>query len=185
MHATRKLWTWLGLICVLSFAVLGWVGTEIYVAAPPIPNKIVTSQGDVLYSAEQIQRGQQAWLSAGGQQLGSVWGHGSYVAPDWSADWLHREALALRELWAQQERGLAYAQLNAGAQADLNARLKTELRHNGYDKQTDTITLSPQRAQAVREVAAHFTGLFGDEPKLDKLREQYAMTSGLLPDAAD
>ena len=185
MHATRKLWTWLGLICALSFAVLGWVGTEIYVAAPPIPQKIVSSQGEVLYTAEQIQRGQQAWLSAGGQQLGSVWGHGSYVAPDWSADWLHREALALRELWAQQEHGLAYAQLSAGAQADLNARLKTEMRRNGYDRQTDTITLSPQRAQAVREVAAHFTGLFGDAPKLDKLREQYAMNSGSLPDAAD
>ncbi|MFA5912736.1 MAG: nitric-oxide reductase large subunit [Burkholderiales bacterium] len=185
MHATRKLWTWLGLICALSFAVLGWVGTEIYVAAPPIPQKIVSSQGEVLYTAEQIQRGQQAWLSAGGQQLGSVWGHGSYVAPDWSADWLHREALALRELWAQQEHGPAYAQLGAGAQADLNARLKTEMRRNGYDKQSDTITLSPQRAQAVREVAAHYTGLFGDEPKLDKLREQYAMNSGSLPDAAD
>jgi nitric oxide reductase large subunit len=28
-------------------------------------------------------------------QQGSVWGHGSYLAPDWSADWLHREAVAL------------------------------------------------------------------------------------------
>jgi nitric oxide reductase subunit B len=185
MHASRKLWIWLGLICALSFAVLGWVGTEIYVAAPPIPHKIVSSQGEVLYTAEQIQRGQQAWLSAGGQQLGSVWGHGSYVAPDWSADWLHREALALRESWAQQEHGVAYAQLGAGAQADLNARLKTEMRRNSYDEQTDTITLSQDRAQAVREVAAHYTGLFGDEPKLDKLREQYAMNSGSLPDPAD
>ena len=185
MHASRKLWIWLGLICALSFAVLGWVGTEIYVAAPPIPQKIVSSQGEVLYTAEQIQRGQQAWLSAGGQQLGSVWGHGSYVAPDWSADWLHREALALRESWAQQQHGLAYAQLGAGAQADLNARLKTEMRRNSYDKKTDTITLSQDRAQAVRQVAAHYIGLFGDEPKLDKLREQYAMNSGSLPDPAD
>ncbi len=185
MHASRKLWTWLGLICVLSFGVLGWVGTEIYVAAPPIPKTIIDSQGDVLYTAEQIQRGQQAWLSAGGQQLGSVWGHGSYVAPDWSADWLHREALALRDRWAQQEHGLAYAQLGSGAQADLNARLKEELRRNTYDKQTDTITLSKERAQAVQQVATHYTGLFGDEPKLDKLREQYAMNSGSLQDPAD
>src|SRR5665647_2263035 len=185
MHASRKLWTWLGLICVLSFAVLGWVGTEIYVAAPPIPKQIVDSQGGVLYSSEQIQRGQQAWLSAGGQQLGSVWGHGSYVAPDWSADWLHREALALRELWSQREHGLAYDQLGAGAQATLDVRLKAEMRHNGYDKQTDTITLSKERAQAVEDVAAHYTGLFGDEQKLDKLREQYAMNPGSLPDPAD
>ncbi len=185
MHASRKLWTWLGLICALSFAVLGWVGTEIYVAAPPIPQKIVSSQGDVLYSAEQVQRGQQAWLAAGGQQLGSVWGHGSYVAPDWSADWLHREALALRELWAQKGYGMAFERLGAGAQADLSARLKAEMRRNTYDKQSDTITLSQERAQAVREVAAHYNGLFGDEQNLDKLREQYAMNSGALPDPAD
>ncbi|MHB8824611.1 MAG: hypothetical protein ACYC5T_07210, partial [Thiobacillus sp.] len=72
MKSTRKLWTWLAIICVLSFAVLGWVGTEIYVKAPPIPQKVVSANGDVLYTADQVQHGQQAWLSAGGQQLGSV-----------------------------------------------------------------------------------------------------------------
>jgi nitric oxide reductase subunit B len=184
MHASRKLWTWLGLICVLSFAVLGWVGTEIYVAAPPIPQKIISTQGDVLYSSEQIQRGQQAWLAAGGQQLGSVWGHGSYVAPDWSADWLHREALALRELWAQREHGGAFERLGVGEQANLNARLKAEMRHNGYDKQTDTITC-PTSGAGGAGVATHYVGLFGDEQKLDKLREQYAMNPGSLPDPAD
>jgi nitric oxide reductase subunit B len=80
MHATRKLWTWLAAICVLSFAVLGWVGTDIYVKAPPIPQQVVSAKGEVLFSGEQIQHGQEAWLSAGGQQLGSVWGHGSYLA---------------------------------------------------------------------------------------------------------
>jgi nitric oxide reductase subunit B len=100
MHNTRKLWIWLALICVLSFAALGWVGREIFVHAPPIPTQVVSSDGQVLFSEGQVQRGQQSWLSAGGQQLGSVWGHGSYLAPDWSADWLHREALALRAIWA-------------------------------------------------------------------------------------
>jgi len=185
MHASRKLWTWLALICALSFAVLGWVGTEIYVAAPPIPDKVVDSRGDTLFTAAQIQRGQQAWLAAGGQQLGSVWGHGSYVAPDWSADWLHREALALRELWAQKGYGLTFERLGAGAQADLSARLQTEMRRNTYDPQSRTITLSNERAQAAEQVAAHYAGLFGDEGKLDRLREKYAMNSGSLPDPAD
>ena len=124
MHATRKLWTWLAVICVMSFAVLGWVGTEIYLTAPPIPKQVISTKGKVLFSDGQVQRGQQAWLSAGGQQLGSVWGHGSYVAPDWSADWLHREALALRSLWAQREFGQPYEALSVGQQGELNARLK-------------------------------------------------------------
>ena len=97
MRPTRRLWQLLAVVFVLSFAVLGWIGREIYLAAPPIPATVATTTGEVLFTGEDIRRGQQAWLSAGGQQLGSVWGHGSYVAPDWSADWLHREALELRD----------------------------------------------------------------------------------------
>jgi nitric oxide reductase subunit B len=185
MHATRKLWTWLAVICVLSFSVLGWVGTEIYLSAPPIPLQVVSSGGAVLFSEGQVQRGQEAWLSAGGQQLGTVWGHGSYVAPDWSADWLHREALALRDIWAQRDFGKPYEALSIGQQGELNARLKNEMRHNGYDARTGTITLSPERSEAVRQVSKHYTDLFGDAPALDKLRAQYAMNAGSLPDPED
>jgi nitric oxide reductase subunit B len=96
MKSAHTLWRWLGLIFVLSFGALGYLGWQIYLSAPPIPKQVVTSDGDVLYTGEQIQLGQQAWPSAGGQQLGTVWGHGAYVAPDWSADWLHREAMTLQ-----------------------------------------------------------------------------------------
>ena len=185
MHATRKLWTWLGVICLMSFAVLGWVGTEIYQTAPPIPKQVISSRGEVLFSEGQVQRGQEAWLSAGGQQLGSVWGHGSYLAPDWSADWLHREALALRSIWAKGEFGKKFEELNVGKQGELNARLKSEMRGNTYDAATGAITVSPERAQAIAQVGKHYTDLFGDAPSLDKLREQYAMRSGSLTDAAD
>ena len=185
MHATRKLWTWLAVICVLSFAALGWVGTEIYVSAPPIPKAVVSSSGDTLFADGSVQRGQEAWLSAGGQQLGSVWGHGSYLAPDWSADWLHREAVALREIRAQQRHGTAYAGLQAGQQAALDAELKAEMRRNTHDAATNVITLSAERAEAVRAVARHYADLFGDEATLAGLREQYAMLPGTLKLAED
>ena len=185
MHSTRKLWTWLAVICVLSFAILAWVGTEIYQTAPPIPNKVVSTDGKILFEEGQVQRGQEAWLSAGGQQLGTVWGHGSYVAPDWSADWLHREAEALRSIWAKKEFGKTVEQLSVGQQSELNGRLKVEMRRNTYDAATGVVTLSPERAAAVAEVTRHYVSLFGSDPSLDKLREQYAMNAGLLPDQAD
>ncbi|OGB21057.1 MAG: nitric oxide reductase large subunit [Burkholderiales bacterium RIFCSPLOWO2_02_FULL_57_36] len=185
MHATRKLWTWLAVICVLSFSVLGWVGTEIYLQAPPIPKQVISSMGEVLYSEGQVQRGQQAWLAAGGQQVGSVWGHGSYLAPDWSADWLHREALALREIWAKRDFGKSYAEIGVGPQAQLDGLLKVEMRRNTYDAQTGQITLSAERAQAVQETAAHYAALFGDTISHNALREQYAMKSGSLADPAE
>jgi len=185
MHATRKLWTWLAIICALSFAVLGWVGKEIYLAAPPIPKSIISTDGEQLFGPGQVDRGQQAWLSAGGQQLGTVWGHGSYVAPDWSADWLHREALELRQIWAQRDYHANFDELNSVTQAALNARLKDELRHNSYDEKTGAIVLSADRAAAVRAVAAHYTGLFGDARSLDDLRTKYAMNANSITDPED
>src|SRR3546814_8797019 len=79
------------------------------------------------------------------QQLGAVWGHGSYLAPDWSADWLHRESIALRDIFAQRDFHKAFDQLSIGQKADVHAQLKAEMRTNTYDAATGTITLSTER----------------------------------------
>lgn len=185
MHSTRKLWRWLAIMFFASFAVLGWLGREIYLAAPPIPQQVVTSDGRVIFTAEQIERGKEAWLQAGGQQMGTVWGHGSYIAPDWSADWLHREALALRDVWAKQQNQSSFDALDTEGQGAISARLKSVLRGNTYDPATGTLTVSPDRAQAIEEVARHYESLFGNDPALDKLREQYAMVTGSLKEPQD
>jgi len=182
---TRKLWQWLGLVFVLSFAALGWLGREIYLAAPPIPAAVKTIEGETLYTGDQIRYGQQAWLSAGGQQLGTVWGHGSYVAPDWSADWLHREAIAYRDLVAQRLHSRAFDTLSSTERAGVEAQVKDELRRNTYDATTGVLVVSVERARAIAVVVRHYEGVFGDEPTLAKLREQYAMTDNTLPRAED
>lgn len=184
MQPTRNLWRWLAVVFFLSFAALGWLGREIYLAAPPIP-KVVTPDGAVLFTKEQLQDGQRAWLAAGGQQLGTVWGHGSYVAPDWSADWLHREAVALRDLVAARLYNVAFAMLQPHQQASVDEIVKTQMRANTYDAATDTLTISHERAAAISLVKKHYEGLFGTDASLDKLREQYAMMPDALPRAED
>jgi nitric oxide reductase subunit B len=185
MHATRKLWTWLAIICTLSFAALGWIGREIYLQAPPIPLQVRSTNGTVIFDDMHIKHGQQAWLAAGGQQLGTVWGHGSYLAPDWSADWLHREALALQDLIAARDHGKNYVDLDPVLRAGVDVKVKAELRTNTHDAATNTLVLSEIRAAAVRQTAKHFNDLFGNAAALDALREQYAMTPNALPDAKD
>src|SRR3546814_10941456 len=73
---------------------LGISGVEVYRKAPPIPAQVVAASGEVLMTKGDIMAGQAAWQSHGGMQLGSIWGHGAYQAPDWSADWLPRELTA-------------------------------------------------------------------------------------------
>jgi nitric oxide reductase subunit B len=180
---TRRLWLVLALTMAVCFTALGLMGREIHRQAPPIPTAVVDTSGRTLLTGAQIQEGQLAWESTGGQQVGSIWGHGAYVAPDWSADQLHREATALLDMWAKREHGLAYAKLGAEAQAGLKARLKTELRTNTYDPKTGIITVSADRAAAMAQVRAHYDALLSNAPELEKLREQYAIANNAVPDA--
>ncbi len=184
MKSNHRLWRWLGLIFVLSFGALGFIGYQIYLTAPPSPKAVVAEDGSTLFTGDQIQAGQQAWLAAGGQQLGTVWGHGSYVAPDWSADWLHREALALQTLRTQQQT-TALAGPTVAERAAIAATLKDEMRRNRFDETSGVLTVTRERAHAIRTTAAHFETLFGSDPSLAALREQYAMADGALPKAED
>ena len=58
MNSTHRLWRWLGIVCILSFAALGYLGWQIYLTAPPIPKAVVSEQGEVLFTRDDIQHGQ-------------------------------------------------------------------------------------------------------------------------------
>ncbi|ASR42325.1 nitric oxide reductase large subunit [Xanthomonas citri pv. mangiferaeindicae] len=185
MSSTRKLWIGLTALLLASFAVLLWVGSEVHRKAPPMPDKVVTVDGEVLFTRADIETGRQVWQSIGGQQLGSIWGHGAYVAPDWGADWLHREAEAVLDLWARREHGVdSYKQLDEPTQAAYAKRVQALLRRNTWDESAGTITIERDRAEAMALVGAHYIDLFGNEPATAELREAYAMRNDTVPDAA-
>jgi nitric oxide reductase subunit B len=173
---TRRLWILLIVSLLGAFGVLGFFGREVYRQAPPIPDRIVVEgEGTTVATKDTILLGQQVWQSIGGQQVGSIWGHGAYQAPDWSADWLHREALALLVIYAEGEHNKSFDDHSAAEQGALKARLVAELRTNTFDPQTGTVTVSPERAEAIRRVGNHYAALFGEDAKLADLRESYAL----------
>ena len=77
MSTTRRLWLSLGSLLVLGFGVLLWMGGEIHRQAPPMPEAVLTERGETVYTRADIELGRQVWQSIGGQQLGSIWGHGA------------------------------------------------------------------------------------------------------------
>ena len=174
----KKLWLILGAVCLLSFGVLGFIGAEIFRQAPPIPNQVLTTDGKVLIAPEQISDGQNVWQSMGGMEVGSIWGHGSYVAPDWTADYIHREAVFILDKWAGQESGQSYGALSKEQQASLKARLQEILRKNTYDPATGNLMIDPIRAEAFEENLAHYTSVFADG------RTEYAIQRGAQQDQA-
>lgn len=183
MSTTRRLWLSLGTLLVAGFGVLLWMGGEIFRQAPPMPERVVTERGDIVYTRADIELGRQVWQSIGGQQLGSIWGHGALVAPDWSADWLHRETMAWLDLRARAKDGIAYADLDPAAQAGIQAGLRPQIRRNTYDAASSLIVIPVERAQAIAQVAAHYTSLFSNDPATHALRVGYAMRENTVPDA--
>lgn len=156
----RKLWLIFIAIFVFSFAILGWVGTEIFRQAPPIPREVVTTEGQVLIAAEEISNGQNVWQAMGGMESGSIWGHGSYVAPDWSADYLHREALFILNEWSNKDFSDDYDNLTSEQKAVLRQRLQDTVRNNNYDESTGRLTIEPVRARAFEDNLKHYTDVF-------------------------
>ena len=177
------LWATLIVVVVGSFAALLYFGGEVYQMAPPIPEAVASSDGEVIFTGDDLRLGQDVWRSIGGHELGSIWGHGAYTAPDWTADWVHREAVWLLEHWAQADYRSSFESLPSEQAAALTVRLQDEVRTNTYDDATGQITVSPLRAEAIRAVQSHYTALFGDDPELDHLRESYAMPRSVIPDA--
>lgn len=178
----RKLWVAFIGVIVISFAVLLYFGREIYRDAPPVPKQVVTTGGTVVMTSQQIKDGQNVWQSMGGQEVGTVWGHGSYVAPDWTADWLHRESMYILNYWSNSEYGRQFENLSAENQAQLKARLQEQVRKNTYDPETGDLVISPLRAQAYQDISQHYNKLFTDDPSLDKLRDAYAIPPNVIKD---
>lgn len=177
----RGLWYGFIFVIITSFAVLGYYGGEIYREAPPVPDRVIVD-GQTLMTGQDIKDGQNVWQSAGGQQLGSVWGHGAYVAPDWSADWLHHEAVYMLNRWSESDFGSSYDELDEERQAQLRARLQKQLRENTYNPDDRTLTVSSLRADAIRANSAYYASLFTDDPEFAELREQYAIPANTIKD---
>ncbi len=179
----RRLWTIFGVSLAVMFGVLLLVGGLSFREAPPLPDKVVVVENgaeDVVFTAADIHKGRDIWRRLGGMELGSVWGHGAYLAPDWTADVLHREAEAMAD---------ADGRLHALTEAERAARLAAlaaEFRRNTYDK--GVIVISPERRRAIETVIAHYQALFGgagDGPEAHALREAYAIPDKPLGNAPE
>ena len=174
----RRIWIGFVVVMGVSFAILGFVGSRVYQLAPPIPDRVVAAGGHDVFGAGDVAAGQDVWRSFGGMELGSIWGHGAYVAPDWTADWLHRELIAMLDRWAGAMGIADYDRAAPEVQAALRERLTREYRTNTYDPATGAITVSADRAAAIETTIAYYTNLFAQG------RDQYALPRGTVVEPA-
>ncbi len=156
--------TWVqvtALVLLVGLAILGFLGYRAYTADPPIAGQVRTEAGRVVYTGGDVTAGQKLFLGKGLMEYGSIFGHGAYLGPDFTADYLHRAALiATREY---------------GGEASDAARQKViaDFKTNRYDAKSDTVTVTDAQATAFDELVTHYAAYFGPE----------SASKGLLPKA--
>ncbi len=160
------------LVMVLGFTGLITITTLAYHNAPPIPVQVVDAQGATLFTRDDISEGQAVFLRYGLMANGSIWGHGAYLGPDYSADALHRMGEDTAEAIAQQQYQQPLSALTRLQQAAVHAETTVVLKTNRYDAATEILHLTPPEAEAYHQQISYWTGYFRDP----------ARNGGLKPD---
>src|SRR5215217_9669027 len=133
------------LVVLFGFFVLGLLAYRTYDAKPPIPDRVVDPQGQVLYTKDDVSKGQKVFLHNGLMEYGSAFGHGAYLGPDFTADYLRRSSAFVRRSYG-------------GARSDSAARRTiTALRTNRYDEDAQTLTLTARQVDAFRRLVPHYS----------------------------
>ena len=184
MGEYKKYWIAVVAVLIIGFSILGYLGTDVYHQAPPVPTAYVSQDGQVLFTKEDILHGQSAWQSTGGQSVGTVLGHGAYQAPDWTADWLHKEVSVMFDIKSQEAFGVLYDQLGPVQQAAVKEVVKKEYLGSAV-REDGTVVLSPERITAMNLTGRYFVELYGDNPDLTLTRDHFAMKDNTLPELQD
>lgn len=155
------------LVMIFGFFVMGILVYRTYTASMPMPDKVVTQSGEVLFTGEQITRGQEIYQARGLHEYGSVVGHGAYLGPDYTADYLRRATDDVA------------AQLRAGGLADTHDTVVKEFRTNRYDSDTRTLVFTDAQAVAFDRIANHYAEYFGEDST------KYGLRPKLITDPAE
>jgi nitric oxide reductase subunit B len=149
------------LVVVCGFFVLGLLAYRTYMAHPPVPSRVVDPSGKTLFTGDQISHGQRVFLNNGLMEYGSAFGHGAYLGPDYTADYLRRASNIVRDIYG-------------GPASDAAARRTIrDFRTNRYDGRTHVLQFSQAQSTAFHRLVPYYSGFFSDP----------STEHGLKPDA--
>jgi nitric oxide reductase subunit B len=148
------------IVMVLGFTGLLSITMLAYRHAPPIPARVMDAQGITLFSGDDISEGQAVFLKYGLMANGSIWGHGAYLGPDYSAEALHRMGEDTAEAIAHQRYQQPLAALTPSQQAAVQTETTISLKTNRYDAATETLHLTAPETAAYRQQIHYWTEYF-------------------------
>src|SRR5215831_13236658 len=143
-----------------GFAVLILLTAKAYQNAPPIPDRFVDPAGAAVFTADDVIAGQQVFLKHGLMDNGTIWGHGGYLGPDFSAQSLHILALDLADRIARTRLNRGYPDLTPEEKAAVDGAVALDLKANRYDPASGTLALPAGAVQSFNGQVEYWTRYF-------------------------
>ena len=143
-----------------GFSVLSYVTVLTYTNAPPIPDKVVDAAENVVFTGTEIQKGQEVFFKYGLMEHGTLWGHGAYLGPDYSAEYLHRLSEVTRDTIAGEKYGRPFVQLLPDQQIVASAEVRRVLKENRYEPASRTLLFTPGEVAAFRSQTVEWSDYF-------------------------
>jgi len=148
------------IVLIIGFSILIWMAVRSYQDAPPIPDKVVNAKGETVFSGADILAGQQVFLKYGLMENGSIWGHGAYLGPDFSAEYLHILTLDAGEMIARRNFRQGMGDLSPIERETVNAEVRRLLKENRYSAETRTLVYSPEEIASFAGQVPKWTSYF-------------------------
>ncbi len=142
---------------IVGFGVLIWVSVSAYKTSPPIPERVVDPSGAVLFTGEDISSGQEVFLKHGLMDNGTLWGHGSYLGPDFSATYLHNLVVSTRDALRTGAGATGTASAPSLSLDEATGRI---LSANRYNPATRTLAFTSYEAASFQAQQEYWRGHF-------------------------
>lgn len=170
-----------GLIFTLIISISGLIfgGMSTYDNAPPTPGKVVGASGKVLFTEKDIQGGQAVFQKYGLMDYGSVFGHGAYLGPDFTAEYLHKVGVLAREFYARSLYNSKYDGLSEDQKAAVDRRVISEQKANRFDEKSGLLTLTPGQEYAYQELKKFYAEKFTKGAPEQRIPENFIRESDI------
>ncbi len=168
------------LVMAFGFTILIWRSVATYSDAPPIPSRVVSPTGKVLFTGDDIRSGQDVFLRYGLMENGSIWGHGAYLGPDYSAEYLHRLAMTSADEASREAYGKTYDNLSVDERDSVGARVREQLRQNRWDPATGVLRFEASEAGSFESQMAEWAEYFRQPATSGGLPSRFIEDAGQL-----
>ncbi len=158
---------------IIGFGLQILIAFKSYENAPPIPETVRDPAGQVVFTGADIRAGQQVFLRYGLMENGSIWGHGAYLGPDFSAQYLHDLGLAAGQDVARQRFGRDRDALTPQEGEVVDTEVSALLKENRYDPHSGALTLTKSEARSFQEQIGKWTAYFSDGVANAGLKTKY------------